>query len=65
MESTVFVLIMIFGGASAQSGYATLQQEFTTKARCEAARAEIAERRSTKDGDNGSFYLRVQGCFAK
>jgi hypothetical protein len=57
--NTVYVLIMIFGGSTSQSGYATVQQEFSTPERCEAARKALAERHG------GNFTLRAQGCFQK
>lgn len=63
MNSTVFVLIMIFGGSTSQSGYATVQQEFTSFERCEAARKALAARHGTDLA--GNFTLRAQGCFQK
>jgi hypothetical protein len=61
--NTVFVLIMIFGGNSSGSGYATIQQEFSTLEKCEHARKTLA----TIHNNNNTGYsvLRTQGCFAK
>ena len=61
--NTVYVLLMIFGGSTSQSGYATVQQEFTSQERCETARKELASKHATDSGRN--FTLRVQGCFLK
>lgn len=61
--NTVFVLIMIFGGSTSQSGYATVQQEFTTLERCEAARKTLTALHATDRA--GNFTLRAHGCFQK
>jgi hypothetical protein len=57
--STVFVLIMIFGGAS-QSGFAVVQQEFNSLETCEAARASLATAH-----DRMYAGLKAHGCFRK
>jgi hypothetical protein len=59
----IYVLIMIFGGASSQSGYATIQQEFNTMERCESARKFLAQRHEKDTGN--TFTLQAQGCFEK
>lgn len=52
----MFVLIMIISGYSTSSGVAIVQQEFTSKEKCEAARLEIAKMR---------LAMISQGCYAK
>lgn len=58
----IFVLIMIFGGSTGQSGLATLTQEFSSQATCEAARKTILAEAMKKDD---YMRMRFQGCFAK
>ena len=60
MISTVYVLIMIFGANTSQSGIAVVQQEFTTYELCRDARLVIA-----KAHDDRSMPLRSQGCYKK
>lgn len=57
--STIYVLIMIWGGSTSQSGLAIVQQEFDTYERCEIARKYLV-------GNNTRpSLLRSQGCFKK
>lgn len=59
-RKSMYILILIFGGFSSQSGYAVIQQEFYSLERCEAARVEIAK------AHNGfPVILRSQGCYKK
>lgn len=57
-----FVLIMVFGGATSQSGIATVTQEFSSFEACENARLYIAQ--SIKRGGSEAV-IRSQGCFKR
>jgi hypothetical protein len=60
--NTIFVLIMIIGGVTSQSGVTTVQQEFTTLEKCQAAGKSLSDL-SMK----GTYNSRVSyyGCYAK
>ncbi len=57
--NTVFILLMLWGGYSSQSGIAVVQQEFSSLETCEAAR------RTLERAHQGAMQLRAQGCFKK
>lgn len=61
MNSTVFVLLMIWGGNTNQSGIAIVQQEFISMESCEAARKVLEK----ANGNGLGMRLRAQGCFKK
>lgn len=62
-----FILIMILGGYSSQSGYAVIQQEFNSRTTCEQARTVIvAERQKSVTGVTfDTFPLRLSMCISK
>lgn len=60
LEAWTYVLIMIIGGYSDQSGFSTIQQEFTTREKCEVARTEIASKVVSL-----TTPIKFQGCFQK
>jgi hypothetical protein len=41
--STIYVLVMIFGTGHLYGGPAVVQQEFSSRETCEAARVELAK----------------------
>lgn len=71
MKETIFVLIMVFGGASTQSGLSTITAEFSSFANCEAARKKIEkdwDRRRVGNPDQRVLLqvpMVTQGCYAK
>lgn len=60
--STLWVLLMLFGGVSSQSGIGVVQQEFTSWEACEAARKAMA---AAHDDPHTAMKVRAQGCFKK
>ena len=58
---TVFVLIMLWGGNTNQSGIGVVQQEFNSWEACEYARIHLSSHTDTF----GGMKLRSQGCFKK
>ena len=60
MNTGIFVLILLFGGTTSQSGISSVTQEFNSSSSCEAAKNAMI----TGAGD---MYLRVRvaGCFKK
>jgi hypothetical protein len=60
MNTTIFVLLMIWSTSASYGGIAVVQQEFSSREACEAVRAELAK------AHNGTTrVLGVQGCFKK
>ena len=60
MDTSIFVLIMLFATGDYRGGLTTVQQEFSTVERCEAARMQLEK------AHNGQYMvLRAQGCFKK
>lgn len=57
----IFVLIMVLHGGTTQSGISVVQQEFTSRQACEAAREHIAK---SLMGGWGT-HIKSQGCYAK
>lgn len=62
MNNTIFVLIMIFGGSTTQSGMSALSQEFNSSEACMAAEQTL-RRAAVQQSDN--VRLRISGCFKK
>lgn len=64
-----FILIVILGGYTSQSGYAVVVAEFFTREACEAARAHIVASAVPKSqgGNSGDAVaqLRSHGCYSK
>ena len=58
---SVWILLVVFDGLSSQSGMATIQQEFTSRAACEHARTYMVTTLST----HSNTPVRAQGCFPK
>ena len=65
MNTTVFVLLMLFGGTTTQSGMMVVQQEFNSFESCEAARIHIVSSVFNDYSSSYSMRLRAQGCFKK
>lgn len=67
--NTVYVLIMLFGGSTSQSGMMNIQQEFNSYENCEIARKHILKVHPIdSNGDYKkyhSIYVQSQGCFKK
>jgi hypothetical protein len=61
MKEVVFVLMMLWGGESSQSGLAVVQQEFSSFESCEAARKVLEQ----AHGRGYGMRLKAQGCFKK
>lgn len=59
--NTLYILIMLWGGTTTQSGIAVVQQEFYSFEACETARKTLEKAHYTSYGMN----LRAQGCFKK
>lgn len=58
-----FILIMIIGGSSNQSGFTTVTAEFYGRESCEAARQHIVKNLTRKEYT--SAIIQAQGCFEK
>lgn len=58
----IYILIMLIGGSTSQSGYTNIVAEFNTYEACEAARAHVALSVRTTNGP-GMIYS--YGCYAK
>lgn len=61
----IYVLIIILGGYTAQSGYSTVVAEFNTVEACEAARKHIAASALPTSALDRAPELRSHGCHAK
>ena len=67
----IFILIMIIGGFSPQSGFSTFSTEFNSWDTCELARKHIEQELLSRPGYlvNGVKYpvaqIQMQGCFLK
>jgi hypothetical protein len=59
MSTTIFVLIMIFGGSPPQSGFAVITQEFNSFETCEQARKHLEKSQTSVN------VIRSQGCHKK
>lgn len=59
MNTTIFVLIMIFGGSTSKSGFAVITQEFNSFETCEKARIHLEKSQTDTN------LLRSQGCHKK
>lgn len=62
MSSTIFVLMMLWGGTTINSPILLVQQEFSSLETCEAARKAMAS------ADQKGYYnlvVSAQGCFKK
>jgi hypothetical protein len=59
----IFILIMVLGGYSSQSGVATVQAEFSSREKCEAARLHIVKNLTSKEHQR--VVIQSQGCFEK
>jgi len=57
--TTVYVLIMLWGASTSQSGMMQVTQEFNGKEKCEAAMNHLAK------GASNYMVLRSRGCFPK
>jgi hypothetical protein len=60
MTNGIFVLLMLWGTSSSNGGLAVVQQEFSSREKCEAAREVLI-----KAHNGSSSVLRAQGCFQK
>lgn len=69
MTSTIYILIMLWAGASHNSGMTVLQQEFNSLEACEIARKHLEKSHRSVDGtynnSDGRITVRTQGCFKK
>lgn len=67
MNTAIFVLMMIIGGSTSQSGVATISQEFTSFENCEKARIEMEKSypRATGSAFNHDVMVRVSKCLPK
>ena len=61
----IYVLIIILGGYSSQSGYSTVVAEFNTFEACEAARKSIVSSALPANSNDRIPQLRAHGCHAK
>lgn len=61
MNTTIFVLLMLWGGETYQSGIGVVQQEFNSKESCDAARLVLEKAHVRGSG----MTLKAQGCFRK
>lgn len=65
---SAWILVIVLGGYSAQSGYATVVAEFFTREACEAARAHIVASAAPKSQGGSNDHvaqLRSHGCYSK
>lgn len=61
-----FILIVVLGGSTNQSGYTTVNAEFKTFDACEYARKHIVTDALSRDRSYGlSTPVITHGCFAK
>lgn len=60
MNTITFVLIMVVGGNTSQSGLTTIKAEFATAQACEAARMVLVAQMQT----NYTTPIKAQGCFS-
>jgi len=60
----IYILIIILGGYSSQSGYSTVVAEFNTFEACEAARKYIVSV-ANPPSETTIAQIRAQGCHAK
>ncbi len=67
MNTSIFVLMMIIGGSTPQSGLATISQEFTSFENCEKARIEMEKSYPKDTGStfNQNVLVRVSKCLPK
>lgn len=61
----IYVLIIILGGYTTQSGYSTVVAEFNTFEACEAARKHIISSALPPETRDRIPQLRAHGCHAK
>ena len=61
MDSTIFVLLMLWDGGLSRGGVAVVQQEFNSRESCEAARVHLLKAHESTIGPR----LEAQGCFKK
>ncbi len=61
----IYVLIIILGGYSSQSGYSTVVAEFNTFEACEATRKSIVSSVFPPETRDRIPQLRTHGCHAK
>ena len=59
--NTIFILIMVLGGTTTQSGLTTINVEFSTQKACENARLAIEKTHSF----DKNVPIKIQGCFSK
>jgi len=58
----VYVLIMVLGGSTSQSGYTTIQQEFNSPQACQEAERNIIEQLAH---GYGAMHVHTYGCYKK
>lgn len=63
--SVIYVLIIIIGGYSGQSGYATVVSEFNTLDACEAAKKQVVASVQPSPTIFDVARVRAQGCHPK
>ncbi len=56
---TVFVLLMVIGGATWDAGLASIQQEFSSLERCEAAQKSMEESLKSKSKPSAKVHASV------
>jgi hypothetical protein len=63
----IFVLIIVIGLTSSQSGGTSISQEFFSRESCENARADIVRQTELQRPSIGTtaFVVRVHGCYKK
>lgn len=61
MLNGIFILIMVVGGTSSQSGLTAISAEFNNQDACNRARTALEKMHST----DKNVPVRMQGCFAK
>lgn len=59
----LFVLIMVLGGYSSESGISVVLHEFSSREKCEAARLHIVKNLASRKYK--IIEIQSQGCFEK
>ncbi len=59
MLEGIYILIVVLAMNSSNGGIAVVQQEFSSREKCEVARAVVV------NADRSFIFVKAQGCFKK